>query len=409
MKRSLMFAIAVFAAGCGRPDAEEASPVVTVQVARAELGDMTSAASAPATVFPREQANISARITAPVRELRARKGDRVARGQVLAVLENSDVAAQAREARAALADAEANLRKLTAGTLPTDIERARGQVAMYQAALNQAQKIYERRSELFKQGAIPGRELLASQTEVAQARTNYEVARRSLELLEGKSREEDIRGAKSRVDQARARLEVAEAQLQFTEVRSPFAGVITEQFLYPGDMAKPDAPIFTVMDLSVAVARAQAPETDAARIRSGQPCSFESVDSAARAVAGRVTVVNKAIDTARRTVEVWCEIPNAGAGVRAGAFGKVAIVTGSARGVVIVPASAVQFSEGAARGVVFVVDAGGVAHRRDVETGEQSAGKVQISSGLKAGEIVIVEGAYGLPDGTRVRVAGGAK
>ena len=240
------------------------------------------------------------------------------------MLESSDIVAQRDEARAAVADAQANLQKISTGTLPTDVEKARGQVTLAEAALNQADKNHARRAELYKQGAIPGRDLLASETDLKQAQASYDVARRTLDLLEHQSREQDIRIAESQVEQAKARLATVEAQLRFAEIRSPFAGTVTDQFMYPGDLAKPDTPIFTVMDLSVAVARAQVPETQAGSIRAGQPCSFASSDASAGAATGQITVVSRAVDPAKRTVEVWCEIANPERRLRAGAFGSVA-------------------------------------------------------------------------------------
>jgi HlyD family secretion protein len=180
MKYISLFSLMVFLAGCAHKEEDPPNkPVVAVKLARAERADLRISVRAPATVFAREQANVGARITAPIRELRARKGDSVSAGQVLAVLDNRDLIAQREEALASVTDAQANLQKMSAGTLPTDIERARGQLISAEAALNQAQKYYQRRSELFKQGAIPGRELLASETELAQAKSAYEVAKRS--------------------------------------------------------------------------------------------------------------------------------------------------------------------------------------------------------------------------------------
>jgi HlyD family secretion protein len=407
--RYLSLALLLGLAGCGHREDQAPKPVVAVRIARAEVSPLEISVRAPATVFPREQANVSARITAPIRELKVRKGDSVTAGQLLAVLENRDILAQQQEARAALVDAQATLQKVRAGTLPADIERARGQVQTSEAALNQAQKVYDRRSELFKQGAIPGRDLLTSQTELAQARVNYEVARKSLQLLQQQSGENDVRIAESRVEQAKARLAGAAAQMQFTELRSPFSGVITEQFAYPGDMAKPDAPVFTVMDLSVAVARAQVPETQAMSIRAGQACSFAASDAAIGESAGRVTVVNKAVDPARRTVEVWCEMPNPGFRLRAATFGAVRVVTGKVPDAVVVPVAAVQFEEGTQKGFVYVVDAKQAARRIGVETGVPDSGRVRVLTGIRAGDRVIVEGAYGLPDGAAVQIMEGGK
>ena len=286
MKRHLLTTLCLLAAlafaACKKAEKEEEAPkpVVEVQTAQAEIADLALTVRAPATIFPREQANIASRLTARIARLNARKGDRVAAGQILAVLENHDLIAQRDAARAAIAEAEASLQKTTAGTLPTETERGRGQVATAKAALDQAQKIYERRKSLFEQGAIPQRDLLLSETELAQAKTAYEVATKSLDLLEKQSNDKDIRIAQSHVEAARAKLSEMNAQLEFTALRSPFAGVITEQLMYPGDMAKSDSVIFTVMNLNVAIARAQLPEADSHGVKIGQACSFAPTDQA---------------------------------------------------------------------------------------------------------------------------------
>ena len=406
MNRFLPVFFTVFLIGCSHPEDVSQKPLVTVKVTRAEDSDVQLTLQAPAIIFPREQANISARTTAPILNLRARKGDTITAGQVLAILESKDVEAQHAEASANLADAEATLQKASAGTLPTDLERARGQLQSAEAALNQAQKNYDRRRDLFSQGAIPNRDLLASETELAQAKTAVDVARRTKELLEQQSGKTDIRIAESRVQQAKARQSLAAAQLQFTELKSPLNGTITEQFLYPGDMAKPDAPVFTVMDLSVAIAHAQVPESGERRLSRGQTCVFSQPDRQGDSAKGTITVVNQAVDSARRTVEVWCEIPNAQRNLRAGVFGSVSVSVGSATRAIVLPESAVQFKEGSSKGTALVVDQQRVAHLREVEATPLPGGRVQIVQGIETGETVVTEGGYGLPDGTQVTLAG---
>jgi RND family efflux transporter MFP subunit len=332
-------ALLVLLLGCRSSPAEpDVKPEVTVKVARATLGDVEEKITAPATLFPREKANITSAMTAPIRALRAHKGDRVARGQVLAELENRDVLAQ------------------------------RGEAV---AAVRAAQVLRDRRQELYRQGAIPERDLLTAQTELAQAT---------------------------------ARLERIDAQVRFSELRSPFAGSVTEQFLYAGDMVKPDTPVFTVVDLGTAVARAQVPENEVAGVARGQSAIFSTgTDS----VAGKVTMVNQAVDPARRTVEVWCELPNADGKLRDGVFGHVAIVTGRQRRQVLVPAAAVQGSEGAEEATLVVVDGKGVARKREVKV--RARGEQVAVEGVAAGETVVVEGGFGLPDGTAVKIAGDAR
>ena len=410
MKRLIPVFFTIFLFGCSRQeDGTPQKPTVSVKVAKAETADVQITVQAPATIFPREQANISARITVPILSLKVRKGDTITAGQVLALLESKDVEAQQTEASANVADAEAALQKASAGTLPTDLERAGGQLQSLEAAHIQAQKNYDRRRDLFSQGAIPNRDLLASETELAQAKAAHEVARRTLELLEQQSGKTDIRIAESRVQQAKARQSLATAQMQFTELKSPLNGTITEQFLYPGDMAKPDAPVFTVMDLSVAIAHAQVPESDARRLSRGQTCVFSQPDRQGDSATGTITVVNQAVDPARRTVEVWCEIPNAQRSLKAGVFGSVNVLVGRAGRAIVLPESAVQFKEGSSKGTALVVDQQRVAHLREVEATPLPGGRVQIVRGIEAGETVVIEGGYGLPDETQVTFGDGSK
>jgi HlyD family secretion protein len=391
-------------AGCSSPEEAPPKAVVDVTVAKAETVDVKIIVKAPSSVFALEQANISSRVTAPIRKLLVRKGDTVAAGQVLAQLDNRDLVAQRDDALAGVAEAEASLQRLTAGTLPTDIERARGQFADAEAARNQAQKICDRRRQLFEQGAIPQRDLLVSQTELAQANTAYEVAKKSLELLQNQSRDKEILIAKSKVEQAQARLSLAKAQLEFTEIRSASKGTITEQFMFPGDMAKPDAPLFTVMNLNIAVARAQVPETDAAGVHVGAACTFIPADGSETSYKGSISMVNQAVDLSRRTVETWCELPNPKHALRGGVYGQVQIITAIAPKSIVIPLAAVQFIEAARKGFVMVVGEKNLAIKKDVETGEIYEGKVQIKSGLMATDSVIVQGAYGLPEGTQIRM-----
>lgn len=398
-------------AGCGsrEPSAEESKPTPTVEVtlARATSVDVPLTLDAPATIFPREQANISARITAPIRRLLAAKGDTVTTGQVLVELEDRDLKALAAEAQSGVATARAALQKAVTGTLPTDVERARGQVEASNAALHQQEQLYKRRRTLFEEGAIPQRDFEQTETDLATAKANAEVARRSYNLLVHQSRERDEQMARANLEQAEARLQGAAAQLQFTRIHAPFSGSITGQMQYPGDMAQPTTPTFTLADLSLVTARAQVPEADAGRIRSAQPCLFRPVDRTETPLTGRVTMVNRAVDPQQRTVEVWCEAQHPPAWIRAGMFGMASFTTGAIRNAVLAPQQAVLREEGTNNGTLFVVDGAGIAHKREVTLGEPIGSQARIDAGLRAGELVVVEGAYGLPDKARVVASGG--
>ncbi len=392
--------------GCGAPDeAVEPQVVVDVKTAKAVIQDVEEIAVAPATVFAKSEAKVASQLTAPIASLQVKKGDRVKQGQILARLRTADLDAQLADAKAQVADAAANLEKVSAGTLPTDVERAQGEVERTASALAEAKQIFERRQTLVAEGALPERDLLIAKTQYDQAVSANRVAQSALDLLTGKSRLQDMRIAESRLASAQAKLDLAAAQLAFAEIVSPSPGVITDQFLYPGDMARPDAPIFTVMDLSVAVARGQFPEEKAGGLRVGQSCRFSGVDGADSPHSGKLTVVNQAVDPVRRTIEAWCEIPNSAGAVKSGVFGELTVVLDVHHDALTVPLAAVEFDPDRTNGVVWTVGSDNLVHENHPKVGVVSDATVEILEGLKSGDTVVVEGGYGLSDGLTVRLA----
>lgn len=405
MKRILLVLPILGLVACSKPDAaQDESPLVAVRVASVKRADIPIMASGPATIYPQQQANVTARITARIRELRAGKGDRVRAGEILAVLENQDLVAQRDESESAVEDASASLQKTLVSTLPADLARAKAQMNSAQATLDQAQKNLERRERLFARGAISNKDLLQSQTDLVTAQASLAAAKESYEVI-SKHSQQDVRIAQSRLGQAKARLMGSTAALDFSEIHSPFSGTITEQFLYPGDMVTPSTPIFTVMDISKFIARAQIPENAALSIRTGDACTFSPGDVNRSSWHGRVTVINAAVDLSRRTVETWCEIKPPLDGLKAGLFGSIDVQTGLIHDALTIPVSAVEFQESTNHGSVAVVDSSNVAHIRQIEAGQQRVGNyVYIKTGLKPDDVVVVEGNYGLSDGAHVRV-----
>ncbi len=332
------------------------------------------------------------------------KGDHVEKGEIVAQLTNNDLVAQQKEAAAAVVDFRTALQRVEGGTLPATVETARGQVANAEAAYKQAQILLDKDQILYDAGVIPQQTLLASQTAATQTKTTLEVAKKNLNLLLDRSNELDIKAAQSKLDQAQARLQNFEAQITFTTVRSPFSGTITDQFVYPGDMAQPNKPLFTVMNLSSVIARGQVASTDIKNVRLGQACVFESQDIA-EPRRGHITVVNQAVDPIRRTVEVWCEIPNPDSVLKANIFGTLDVITGEAPNGVIVPTASVQFDEGSVQtGKIATVDPNSKVEWHDVIVGQRLGEEVYISKGISPGEEVITQGAYGLEAGTNVRI-----
>jgi HlyD family secretion protein len=116
-----------------------------------------------------------------------------------------------------------------------------------------------------------------------------------------------------------------------------------------------------------------------------------------------VSLISPALDPNSTTVEVWVQAPNANLLLRPGTTAQIAINAQTIKDALVVPSVALLNAKGDAA-QVMVVDSQSQASSRDVKTGIATGQQVQIVSGLKPGEVVVTEGAYGLPDKTKVKI-----
>src|SRR6266446_2407956 len=139
---SLLFGIS----GCGSP-AKEKEPVVTVQTSPAEQALISQLISAEAVVFPVQQAVITPKITAPIRQFFVVRGSRVRQGQLLAILENKDLAAAAGQSKGEFEQAEAGYATTVGAGLPEQMQKAELDTAASKEAFDAQQKVYDSRKQ----------------------------------------------------------------------------------------------------------------------------------------------------------------------------------------------------------------------------------------------------------------------
>jgi HlyD family secretion protein len=392
----------LLAAGCGKQEEKEAEPVVPVQVTPARTGSIRRIIEADGVLYPVNQASVVPKISAPVRTFYVNRGDHVRQGQLLAVLENRDLAAAAQESKGQYDQAEANYRSTTAAAVPEEEIKAQTDVQAYKEALEAARKVLESREKLYKEGALARKMVDDAQVAFVQARSQYEAARQHLDALQNVGKHEQIKTASAQVETAKAHLQGAEAQLAYSEIRSPIAGVIADRAIYPGEMASAGSPMLTVMDTSRVVARVNIPQNLAGYIKLGNSARITQTGSGEEA-AGKVIVVSPAVDPNSTTVQVWVETPNPGERLKPGVTVHVSIVADTIENAVVVPPPALlPAADGSTQ--VVVVSADLVAHTRKIETGVREADKVQVVKGLKSGELVVTVGGLGVEDGAKVKV-----
>src|SRR6266852_4915494 len=168
--------------GCSKEDKEE-SATVSVQAATAQKADISRLVKAEATIFPVAQSAITPKINAPVKKFYVVRGQKVRQGQLLATLENRDLSAAAMDNQGAYEQAQAAYTTNVGATLPEETQKAELDVQTAQQELDAQQKLYSSREDLFKQGALPRKELDQAAVTLAQARSQYNIAKKHLDGL----------------------------------------------------------------------------------------------------------------------------------------------------------------------------------------------------------------------------------
>ena len=393
----MLFALAA----CSKKE-EEPEPLVSVQAQSVRQGPISEVITTDAVLFPVNQATIVPKVSAPVKKAYVARGARVHRGQLLITLENQDLAAAAEEARGNLEQAQATRDIATANSLPEELQKAEWDAKTAQDNLDAQQKIFESRKVLLEQGAIPRKDYDAANLAFIEAKAQYEQAKKHLEGLRAVGHQQEVKSANAQLIAAEGKYKNAKSQLDYSNIVSPMDGVVADGPWYPGMMPQAGAPLITVMDISRMIAKAHIPQTQAALLKKGDDASIK-VAGSDDDLKGKVVLVSPALDPGSTTVEVWVQADNRKGLLRAGSSVNVSMVAKTVPDALTIPAPALITDEEGKKSVM-VIGSDGKAHKRDVETGIQTATAVQVVSGLKAGEQVVSAGAYGLPDNTKVKI-----
>ena len=342
------------ASACSKPAVEEvattaAAPVTVITVAPARLEGIVIAAGTVAAA-PGADWTIVAPEAARILELPKAEGDPVKPGDLLVRFEIP--------------------------SLSTDVTNRRAEVQQAQARVENAQASVTRLTTLVEHGVAAQKELEDARRELAEATA-----------------------ARAQADSASANAGVLASR---TVVRARFAGVIARRTHNPGDMVEASAsdPILRVIDPSHLQIVAAVAIADLARVRVGNPARI-LIPGAEEPDTGRVLTRPAAVEPGGVSADV--RIAFAGATrLAAGTPVRVEIVAEEKPAALSVPAGAVLTEDDESYVMVAAADK---AQKRKVELGLKTAKQIEITSGLKAGEQVIVKGQQGLPDGATIAIA----
>jgi HlyD family secretion protein len=387
--------------GCGKKSEEkEAEAPTPVTVETAVHGAIDRVISADAVLYPINQANVTSKISAPIKRVLVNRGDHVTAGKLLMELEGADLHAAAEESKQQYETAQAAFQTVTGATVAEDRTKAESDVKSAEQGLEAAKRVYENRVTLQKEGALAAKLVDDARVAMVQAQSQYDTAKRHLDGLNRVSQQQAIRSAQAQMDAAKAHYATAAAQVVYTEIRSPINGIVADRPLYPGEMPASGSPLLTIVDIHQIVARANLPVKEVAAIKVGVPARLKGPDGD---IPGKVTVVSPAVDPNTTTVEVWVQADNPGEKLKPGGTVRVSIIAETIQNTIVVPATALLNADDGGQ-KVMVVTSDNKARERRISVGVRQGARVQIISGLQEGEQVITSGGLGLEDKAKVVV-----
>ncbi len=237
-----------------------------------------------------EEIRIAAAMTGRLAEVRLDEGDPVARGEVVATLENADHQARVQAAEANVGIAQAALERLVNGARPSERAAAAAEVREAEAVLARAEKEFDRQQGLAAKRLGSGQDLDNARSLLEVARAQLARARAEREVIDSPARADERARAEAELALARARLAEARAVYEKSFVRSPIDGVVLRRFRRAGEQVTEmgDTPILAVGDLARLRVRAEVDEADIALLHPGQDAYVQADAYGERRIPGRV-------------------------------------------------------------------------------------------------------------------------
>lgn len=298
-------------------------------------------------------AHLSARVSGHIVAVYANLGDRVKEGDRLLLIDSP-------------AYGEAQL----------DYRKARTTLSVMEKALERAQALLDR-------GAIGAGEHQRREADYENARADLHEAEEKLHLLGMTEREIQRLAAKT----------LPHAEVAQVSLRAPFTGEVIERNATIGEVIDPNKSLFTVADLSTVWVRADFPEQQAGRLKTGLTIEVRVSAYPDTMFHGAITYVGAVIDPTTRTVTARADVANPEGRLRPEMFAEVTLVTDE-QSILSVPRAAVQ--QVGSRTVAFVVRGPRRFESREVTLGQASSEYVQVVAGLAAGDEVVTQGSYAL-------------
>jgi HlyD family secretion protein len=366
-----------------------------VEAYAATIGDLTQTVVASGRVMTPQRISVAAETTGRVNAIPVSEGQTVKRGQLLIQLNDLDERASMAQATAAVSQAEAKLRQLHEVALPA----ASQNLKQAQTNAEQAKKQYERTRDLQARGFF-------SQAQLDEAKRNYDViaSQVSAARLQVKSNQpagSDLAVAAAAVAQANASLRLAQVKLNEDSILAPADGTLISRSVESGDIVQPGKELMVLAANGETQILVQLDEKNLAKLALGQQVLGSADAYADQRFDAVVSYINPGVDATRGSVEVKLLVANPPAYLRQDMTVSVDIETARRSGALTIPTGAIHDASSNTPWVLVVRNKHTV--RQPVKLGLRGDNSVEVLSGLKAGETVILTAVGTITTDMRVR------
>jgi RND family efflux transporter MFP subunit len=381
--------VVMTSAGCSKSETaqargrDESAKRVKTEVVRQEPVHRT--VEVVGTLAAEDEVTVSSQVEGVVSRIVADMGDRVTAGHVLVELDREKLQYNLDQQKAALARTLAKYGASEPGRLPPieqtpDVQKAA-------AELQQAKQMYERAEELQKRQLIPKQQLDDADAMLRAKRASYD------------SSLQNAKNLRADIDASNATMKLADRELRDGSIRAPFDGYVQKRLVSLGELVKAQMPVMSVVRIDPLKVTAEIPERLAPWIRVGQPVQLHVDAYPDRMIEGSVSRISPAVNIQTRAFPFEARVPNRDVMLKPGTFARVHIETAKIDQVITLPYEALQYRYGVNR--VFVVEGDRLA-ARELKIGDRTGDRVEIVSGVKAGDAVALTDVEKLIDGLKV-------
>lgn len=352
-----------------------------------------------------EEITLSFRVSGVLQTLPAKVGDKKKKGDALASLDQRDFIFIVRNLEGQIKTAEAQLEKLKKGERAENIFKLETQILSLKSALRTAELEYQRVQQLYANDAASKARLDKAQSDLDLSKANLEIAEQDLVIATKGAREEDIRAKEAKIISIQANLDRAKADLEDTTLYMPFDGVISKKHISNFEQIQMGQEIFEASAMDRIEVRISIPDSMIANVKKGRSILAEFLPLKGKKFSGKITKVGLSADRTTLTYPVWVEIPNPKREILSGMPVEVTLKLRRRGGnKPLLPIDTVLENKVSGEKYVWVVSpTNQTAIRTTVRIGDLVGDLIEITDGLKPGDVIIIAGLDQLSEGMEVR------